>query len=1162
VLTDASNGQTGLTQLEVDGFFGNNRVKIALFGTKVTNSGNADTLGTKTLATIKQEIKDEGQVLTSKYLYSDPSMGGQKSYIDITSDILRAKNDVMDGATTEYNTLKKIENIVKSNKSTIETSLNSETSNRNIAVNLLQTNINTEKSRVDAILLGADTDKNSFAEIKTYIDGLTGSLSLSTTALGNGVVRNVINITNALETRLVSYESSSTSTTSGLSNTVDKIEAAVGLASNGNLSPISGKNYVTGASSVLNAVYALDTALKLEETTRNNKDVEAKTYADNIKIAVDGEITRAKTVEGTLNLLTSNSKMNLVSAINSVVADLTTEISERSTNNTTLSDKINTTNTDLASEVSRAKSIEGTLISLTTTNKTNLVEAINESITKIKSEETRALGVEGVLSSLTTTNKATLVGAINELRTSITTETNSRVTAISNFENSLSTQINTEKTRINKVVEGLGFSNIDTLGTISFNETTYLNSKTKIKDALITLDESLRSVNSIQTSRTDVLVSQINSVIGLNSGVVNYSNVINSGSNYIKNAKSMLDADNILDYQLKINTDIISKITSDSSVDGSFAKGDLYTLNTAKDYTNSKEITITTGYKNYTDTTELRLKSIQGDLVSLTTTNKTTLVDAINESITKIKSEETRALGIESGITTNLNNEINRAKDAESTLDSNIKDEINRAKSVEGVLSSLTTTNKATLVGAINELKDGIFETNDVYGLDGIINYTNGTKVEIKQDLVVPRLKTSKIELKTQDENYLTINVETSIIDNKTINDLKYDGSRIVTDKNIENAIFLSGGVMMSDINTIHTILGTNKSDLNYIGDLTAHYISAAINFKDADKKLDTEIKIIDEKVIKKISKENNLSDLTDFIQARKNLNVYSIDEVDDAINVAKLSLGTNYSIETMDKLNTLDGLTIGDNVFVVDDGDNKWAIYRITGINPSVITQKIMDQDIFLENFTSGEKTKLSSIESGAQVNTVFSVANKIGDIELEKKDIKDFNENDYVKSVNYKQIIVTENSVTDGIKTFEKYTHPSKHTISEITDLQIELDKKLDATKVLTDVPENAIFTDTKYKLETTYFDVVILDVNNFNSNGGVVLEYEITKGGISVVDNITKNIRVYIGGRKLRNTKFNIINTPNTKNMFVIESVMEVTGFSVGDEVEIEIMSISTI
>ena len=1479
VLTDASNGQTGLTQLEVDGFFGNNRVKIALLGTKVTNSGNADTLGTKTLATIKQEIKDEGQVLTAKYLYSDPSMGGQKSYIDITSDILRAKNDVLDGATTEYNTLKKIENIVKSNKSTIETSLSSETSNRNIAVNLLQTNINTEKSRVDAILLGADTDKNSFAEIKTYIDGLTGSLSLSTTTLGNGVVRNVINITNALETRLVSYESSSTSTTSGLSSTVDRIEAAVGLATNGNLSPISGKHYVTGTSSVLNAVYALDSALKVEETTRNNKDVEAKTYADNIKIAVDGEITRAKAVEGTLNLLTSNNKMNLVSAINSVVADLATEISERSTNNTTLSDKINTTNTDLASEVSRAKSIEGTLTSLTTTNKTNLVEAINESITKIKSEETRALAVEGSLTSLTTTNKTNLVSAINELRTSITTETNSRVTAISNSENSLSTQINSEKTRINKIVEGLGFSNIDTLGTISFNETTYLNSKTKIKDALITLDESLRSVNSIQTNRTDVIVAQINAVVGLNGGITNYSNVINANSNYIKTATSMLDADNKLDAQIKVNTDAILKINADSSVNGSFAKGDLESLTSSKAYTDIRETNITTAYKNYADIETQRAKTIEGTLTSLTTTNKTNLVEAINESITKIKSEETRALAVEGSLTsltttnkTNLVSAINelrtsittetnsrvtaisnsenslstqinsektrinkiveglgfsnidtlgtisfnettylnsktKIKDALITLDESLRSvnsiqtnrtdvivaqinavvglnggitnysnvinansnyiktatsmldadnkldaqikvntdailkinadssvngsfakgdlesltsskaytdiretnittayknyadiETQRAKTIEGTLTSLTTTNKTNLVNAINELDADIVGISTIYGSNGIINYELGTQIEIKQNVLTPTLRVSKsIELKDASQGYHKIDVVTSTVNQQDIHDLTYDGSRIVTYSNMQNAILKSGGVLTTDISRIHNVLGTSSSDTSYKSESTANYISSANNFKDADNKLDAQLKIVTDKANNSLSKTNNLSDLSDMVIARNNLDVYSTSQVENAINIAKLSLGTNYSTDDIVSRDTLVDLTVGDNIFVLDDGDGKWAIYRTVKASPNPTFQKIMDQDVFLENFNALQKTKLDGIESGAQVNTVYSVANKRGDVELEKSDvglgdveniklstwvgsnnintvgtitlgtwdatpisnvtqnavtahqnallitksqITDFDVLDYELAIKVKNTAFNKKFGTDaetvamgndsriinGQTAFNWGNHADagyqqssdtvtknmtfgghvsgtyanivitdnshKHTTANISDWESSLDNYVDnkvtdrtiynnsnfgkteidalninastvnGKTVEENVPTGAVFTDTKYTLDTIYYDVVVLNANNFISNGDIVLEYEITKGGVSVVDDITKNIRVYIGGRKLRNTKFNIINTPSTKNMLVIESVMEVAGFSVGDEVEIERMVLTTI
>ena len=43
--------------------------------------------------------------------------------------------------------------------------------------------------------------------------------------------------------------------------------------------------------------------------------------------------------------------------------------------------------------------------------------------------------------------------------------------------------------------------------------------------------------------------------------------------------------------------------------------------------------------------------------------------------------------------------------------------------------------------------------------------------------------------------------------------------------------------------------------------------------------------------------------------------------------------------------------------------------------------------------------------------------------------------------------------------------YSHPSAHTIAEVTGLQGAIDSKVDDTQVLTDVPVNALFTDTVY-------------------------------------------------------------------------------------------------
>ena len=55
------------------------------------------------------------------------------------------------------------------------------------------------------------------------------------------------------------------------------------------------------------------------------------------------------------------------------------------------------------------------------------------------------------------------------------------------------------------------------------------------------------------------------------------------------------------------------------------------------------------------------------------------------------------------------------------------------------------------------------------------------------------------------------------------------------------------------------------------------------------------------------------------------------------------------------------------------------------------------------------------------------------------------------------------------DGIAaSANNYSHPSAHSISFITGLQAALDGKVDDSQVLTDVPANAVFTDTTYSVQ----------------------------------------------------------------------------------------------
>jgi len=114
----------------------------------------------------------------------------------------------------------------------------------------------------------------------------------------------------------------------------------------------------------------------------------------------------------------------------------------------------------------------------------------------------------------------------------------------------------------------------------------------------------------------------------------------------------------------------------------------------------------------------------------------------------------------------------------------------------------------------------------------------------------------------------------------------------------------------------------------------------------------------IDELAAEKMDKTANLSDLSDKSAARTNLDVYSKNETNNAINAANIALGTNYSVANLSARGSLTDLTVGDVVFVMDDGDEKWASYKVTAVTDGSGSTssyiKIMDEDIYLQTISA----------------------------------------------------------------------------------------------------------------------------------------------------------------------------------------------------------------
>ena len=101
--------------------------------------------------------------------------------------------------------------------------------------------------------------------------------------------------------------------------------------------------------------------------------------------------------------------------------------------------------------------------------------------------------------------------------------------------------------------------------------------------------------------------------------------------------------------------------------------------------------------------------------------------------------------------------------------------------------------------------------------------------------------------------------------------------------------------------------------------------------------------------------------------------------ERDQAILAAQLVLGTNYTVADNPARLALTDLTAGDNVFVADDGDGKWAQYWVTavvdGLGFTSTFEVVMDEDTY-HNANTKEGVK-ATYESNPDTNA-FTDAEK----------------------------------------------------------------------------------------------------------------------------------------------------------------------------------------
>lgn len=249
---------------------------------EATGSSNS-LVGYKTAVFIQPQVSEDDTIGVYPSAPAVPSAGGGTSseYVKLSPDTGLLKTDGSRAMTAALdmggfkvtNAAEPTSSSDLATKAYIDNSLSTETSARELADSGLQSQITTEKGRIDAILLAADADKDSFAEIVQLINSVD-------TTNDNAFASYVLSNNAALAAETASRESAD----SALDARLDTLEGADTVEGSVAKAEKDAKDYS-------------DTKLAEQVALLTSADNNLEGYAQDIRDDLDNEIVRAQAEE-------------------------------------------------------------------------------------------------------------------------------------------------------------------------------------------------------------------------------------------------------------------------------------------------------------------------------------------------------------------------------------------------------------------------------------------------------------------------------------------------------------------------------------------------------------------------------------------------------------------------------------------------------------------------------------------------------------------------------------------------------------------------------------------------------------------------------------------------------------------------------------------------
>jgi hypothetical protein len=435
-----------------------------------------------------------------------------------------------------------------------------------------------------------------------------------------------------------------------------------------------------------------------------------------------------------------------------------------------------------------------------------------------------------------------------------------------------------------------------------------------------------------------------------------------------------------------LETDLTNLNNADTTEAGARAAGDA-TLQTNIDNEATARSTADAGLQTQIDT------------LSTTATDLQTQINGNDTDITAIETTIGALTGLSTTDKSSVVNSINELYTAQQ-IKLEAQDIPPIVIAYTGVLTNLTTTNQNSLVEAINEVDAEVAANLSTVNAAIAAETTARTTADTTLQTNIDNEETARIAGDAALQTSVNANA-TAISDEATARataDTTLQGNidaettaRTNADNTLQSNIDSETASRIAADNTLSGRLDVIEGDSSTEG-------SVAKAKADAKAYADTILASSEGSASSTyLAKSSNLGDLTDVAAARTNLEVMSSTEIAAAINAAELAMGTNYDVVDIAARDALVDLDLADRVFVQNDGDSKWALYKVSGVDGNgagTAWTKIGDQDA-LENSLTADGVK-AAYESNANTNAFTDaekaqLATNTTDIDALQSDVAD---------------------------------------------------------------------------------------------------------------------------------------------------------------------------